>query len=128
MHTKTKTNPEPHNQWKVHKPKNQQNITTALERKAAEGSWGLNAQLAPLLTSIFQTSIDCGEFLRTGDQQISHTIIQEGVPILSYSQKGAQWLSGRVPDSRPRGRGIEHHWRHCVVFLSKNINPSLILV
>ena len=41
---------------------------------------------------------------------------------------GAQWLSGRVLDSRPRGRGLEPHWRHCVVSLSKNINPSLVLV
>ena len=41
---------------------------------------------------------------------------------------GAQWLSGRVLDSRPRGRGFEPHRRHCVVTLSKNINPSLVLV
>ena len=42
--------------------------------------------------------------------------------------KGAQWLSGIVLDSRPRGRGFEPHRRHCVVSLSKNINPSLVLV
>ena len=41
---------------------------------------------------------------------------------------GAQWLSGRVLDSRPKGRGFEPHRRHCVVSLSKNINPSLELV
>ena len=41
---------------------------------------------------------------------------------------GAQWLSGRELDSRPRGTGFEPHWRHCVVSLSKNINPTLILV
>ena len=41
---------------------------------------------------------------------------------------GAQWLSGRVLYSRPRGRGFEPHQRHCVVSLSKNINPSLVLV
>ena len=40
----------------------------------------------------------------------------------------AQWLSGRVLDSRPKGRGFEPHRRHCVVSLSKNINPSLVLV
>ena len=40
----------------------------------------------------------------------------------------AQWLSGRVLDSRPRGGGFEPHRRHCVVSLSKNINPSLVLV
>ena len=42
--------------------------------------------------------------------------------------KGAQWLSGRVLDSRLRDRGFEPHRRHCVVSLSKNINPSLVLV
>ena len=31
---------------------------------------------------------------------------------------GAQWLSGRVLDSRPRGRGFEPQRRHCVVSLS----------
>ena len=41
---------------------------------------------------------------------------------------GAQWLSGRVLDSRPRGLGFEPHRRHCIVSLSKNINPSLVLV
>ena len=41
---------------------------------------------------------------------------------------GAQWLSGRVLDSRPRGCGFEPHGRHCVVPLTKNINPSLVLV
>ena len=41
---------------------------------------------------------------------------------------GAQWLSGRVLDSRLRGRGFEPHRRHCVVSLSKNINPSSVLV
>ena len=41
---------------------------------------------------------------------------------------GAQWLSGRVLDSRPRGRGFEPHQRHCIVSLNKNIDPSLVLV
>ena len=41
---------------------------------------------------------------------------------------GAQWLSGRVLDSRPKGLGLEPHRRHCVVSLSKNISPSLVLV
>ena len=44
------------------------------------------------------------------------------------SALGAQWLSGRVFDSRPKGPGFEPHRRHCVVSLSKNINPSLVLV
>ena len=41
---------------------------------------------------------------------------------------GVQWLSGRVLDLRPRGRGFEPHQRHCVVSLSMNINLSLVLV
>ena len=41
---------------------------------------------------------------------------------------GAQWLSGRELDSRPKGRGFEPHRRLCIVSLSKNINPSLVLV
>ena len=39
-----------------------------------------------------------------------------------------QWLNGRVLDSRPKGRVFDPHQRHCVVSLSKNINPSLVLV
>ena len=31
-------------------------------------------------------------------------------------------------DSRPRGRWFETNQRHCLVSLSKNINPSLVLV
>ena len=41
---------------------------------------------------------------------------------------GAQWLSGRVLDLSLKGRGFEPHRRHCVVSLSKNINPSLVMV
>ena len=41
---------------------------------------------------------------------------------------GAHWLSGRVLDSRQRGRGFKPHQHHCAVSLSKNINPSLELV
>ena len=45
-------------------------------------------------------------------------------PLILYMLEGAQWLSVRVLDSRPEGRGFEPHRRHCVVSLSKNINPS----
>ena len=33
---------------------------------------------------------------------------------------GAQWLSGRVLDSRPKGRGFEPHRRNCVVVLEQD--------
>ena len=42
-----------------------------------------------------------------------------------------QWLSGRVLDSRQRGRGFEPHRRHCLVVLkalARHIYPSLVLV
>ena len=45
-----------------------------------------------------------------------------------FTLMGVQRLSGRVLDSRLKGRGLEPHQRHCLVFLSKNINPSLVLV
>ena len=47
---------------------------------------------------------------------------------IRLTTQGTQWLSGRVLESRPRGRGFEPHRRHCFVSLSKNINPSLVLV
>ena len=33
---------------------------------------------------------------------------------------GSEWLSGRVLDSRPRGRGFEPHQRHCAVILEQD--------
>ena len=48
--------------------------------------------------------------------------------LLVLLKEGAQWLSGRVLDSRPKGRGFTPHRCQCVVSLSKNINPSLVLV
>ena len=33
---------------------------------------------------------------------------------------GAQWLSGRVLDSRPKGQGFKPHGRHCVVVLEQD--------
>ena len=48
--------------------------------------------------------------------------------LLAVAWVGAQWLSGIVLDSRLMGRGFEPLRRHCVVSLSKNINPSLVLV
>ena len=39
---------------------------------------------------------------------------------LYKANKGAQWLSGRVLDSRPKGRGFEPHRPHCVVVLGQD--------
>ena len=61
--------------------------------------------------------------------QGSHLTYYSFMFFIAYAFKGgAQWLSGRALDSRPRGRGFESHRRHWVVSLSKNINPSLVLV
>ena len=40
--------------------------------------------------------------------------------LMKVVQQGAQYLSGRVLDSRPRGRGFEPHRRHCVVVLEQD--------
>ena len=66
-------------------------------------------------------------FLGTGliDVIIQMNWVQEH---LFFKKKEAQWLSGRVLDSRLRGRGFEPQRGHCVVSLSKNINLSLVLV
>ena len=56
--------------------------------------------------------------------RISHIVLRP----LMFIKLGGQWLSSRVLDLRLRGRGFEPHRRHCVVSLSKNINPGLVLV
>ena len=55
-------------------------------------------------------------------------LIGEKQNVMINLHEGAQWLSGRVLDSRPRGRGFKPHRHHWVVSLSRNINPSLVLV
>ena len=42
---------------------------------------------------------------------------------VTFSQtrpKGAQWLSGKVLDLRPKGSGFELHLRHCDVVLEQD--------
>ena len=51
---------------------------------------------------------------------------QESVTVSIYANDlimlfmGAQWFSGRVLDSRPKGRGLERHWCHWVVVLEQD--------
>ena len=51
---------------------------------------------------------------------------QNGLPVgksylkVNALNNGAQWLSGRVLDSRPRGRQLEPHRRHCIVVLEQD--------
>ena len=39
---------------------------------------------------------------------------------LHSNMKGAQWLSGKVLESRPKGDGFEPHQRHYVVVLEQD--------
>ena len=47
-------------------------------------------------------------------------ILQEVLLCSASISVGAQWLSGRVLDSRPKGSGFEPHRRHCVVVLEQD--------
>ena len=40
--------------------------------------------------------------------------------LIRSNMEGAQWLSGRVLDLRPRGRGFKPHQCHCVVVLAQD--------
>ena len=46
----------------------------------------------------------------------AHVLIRMGKQRVT----GAQWLSGRVLDSRPKGSGFEPHRRHYVVVLEQD--------
>ena len=39
---------------------------------------------------------------------------------MTASAMGAQWLSGKVLDLRPKGRRFKPHRRHCVVVLEQD--------
>ena len=81
-------------------------------------------------------SIDILYFLHIGEHHIhpynkynaKQEREREKTTLKHRKQMEAQGLSGRMLDSRPKGRGFEPHRRHCIVSLSKNINPSLVLV
>ena len=45
---------------------------------------------------------------------------RKSMHVLLGNYWGAQWLSGRVLDSRPNCRGLKPHRRHCVVVLEKD--------
>ena len=51
---------------------------------------------------------------------VAVTLTSDLVSRISTESGGAQWLSGRVLDSRPKGSGFEPHRRHCVVVLEQD--------
>ena len=56
-----------------------------------------------------------------GVQCIYYHCVQKYKMVYIYSQMQAnRELSGRVLDSRPKGRGVEPHRRHCVVVLEQD--------
>ena len=60
------------------------------------------------LNAIYLLSISTGQ-INCGGKVFYHG--------LKPMEMGAEWLSGRVLDLRPRGRGFEPHLHHCVVVL-----------
>ena len=46
--------------------------------------------------------------------------LEQAFSEFTNSLLGAQWLSGRVLDSRQKGRRFEPHRRHCVVVLEQD--------
>ena len=48
-----------------------------------------------------------------------HILAGKYLMLFKFNVTGAQWLSGRVLDSRLKSHGFEPHRRHCVVSLSK---------
>ena len=54
-------------------------------------------------------------------EKIVNTLNMASIPtFIQMTNKGAQWLSGRVLDSRLRGRGFEPLRRLCVVVLEQD--------
>ena len=81
-----------------------------------------------LLTLLTNVSIEDTYQTATGanhvdsDQTAVHTVCQKGSKTFLQTtiQMGAQWVSGRVLDSRPRCRGFKPHRRHCLVVLEQD--------
>ena len=73
-----------------------------------------NSKKVPFLKlyhfSISQHFFECNGVSRASSYHIIH-----------YNKR-AQYLSGRVLDLRQRGRGFQHHWRHCVVVLETHLS------
>ena len=69
------------------------------------------------------------------ESRITLKLVLVAVRVVALSLKGAQWLSGRVFDSRPKGRGFEPHLRYGVVVLEQDtfilawywINPGRLV-
>ena len=56
----------------------------------------------------------------TGRTIVICFLCDKSFTIVTRVHQEAQWLSGRVFDFRPSGRGFEPHRRHCVVVLEQD--------
>ena len=74
--------------------------------------------------TVFHGVLNVYENLKIHQRLVLKLLIYESI----HPNMGAQWLSGRMLDSRLRGRGFKPQQHHCLVSLSKNINSSLVLV
>ena len=93
--------------YEISRPK--QNTTRSLQRT------GLSS--IPQQKRTNQCACICQHTILNISSENSHNI--NTTNYLNINNRGAQWLSGRVLDSRPSGRGFEPLRRHCVVSMSK---------
>ena len=73
----------------------------------------------PTKSALFDTLKKCSEKLIFKKKSADDKVCTEKINFSNCSNKGAQWLSGRVFNTRPRGPRFEPHWCHYVVSLSK---------
>ena len=86
------------------------NTASPLYNSALVGK--ISAQLT-IYCALGNQCTECSAVSSKSDSQVTTLLLQS-------IEWGAQWLSGRVLDSRPRGRGFEPHRRHCVVVLEQD--------
>ena len=81
----------------------------------------MQSQLAGMKQFLYSDHLlHFNEFHQLKVKTKKHPIFQMTAKNFNRSLKGAQWFSGRVLDSRPRGCGFEPHWRHCVGVLEQD--------
>ena len=69
------------------------------------------------LVSAFRLEISCES---SAGMNKSKTHNLSSAAVMFSALQGAQWLKGRVLDSRPRGRGFKPNKSHCVVVLEQD--------
>ena len=75
----------------------------------------VNVQKKRILKIIIFPAVNC-----VSEKGLVFEVLECGLYHEPKRHKGAQWLSGRVLDSRPKGSGFEPHRRHCVVVLEQD--------